>query len=181
MIIVLCIGSYAYSKISLKENRVEAGEWHIQINDWQKQDASLDNSLDANLNIDISKESEYTRVNPNPEFATGYIGPGSSGDFDIVIDAMDNEVSLSYKIDLTSDSSSLPTGMKFYEDAAYQNEINLLPQSENQEDLKGNLTYPITAKETRTIYWKWDKNEEDTTDNPSSISLNVKVTIEQLS
>ncbi len=181
LIIVLCIGSYAYSKISLKENRVEVGEWHIQINDWQKQDASLDNSLDANLNIDISKESEYTRVNPNSEFATGYIGPGSSGDFDIVIDAMDNEVSLSYKIDLTSDSSSLPTGMKFYEDAAYQNEINLLPQSENQEDLKGNLTYPITAKETRTIYWKWDKNEEDTTDNPSSISLNVKVTIEQLS
>ena len=43
LIIVLCIGSYAYSKISLKENRVEAGEWHIQINDWQKQDASLDN------------------------------------------------------------------------------------------------------------------------------------------
>ena len=144
LIIVLCIGSYAYSKISLKENRVEAGEWHIQINDWQKQDASLDNSLDANLNIDISKESEYTRVNPNSEFATGYIGPGSSGDFDIVIDAMDNEVSLSYKIDLTSDSSSLPTGMKFYEDAAYQNEINLLPQSENQEDLKN---YAITLKE----------------------------------
>ena len=34
LIIVLCIGSYAYSKISLKENRVEAGEWHVQINDW---------------------------------------------------------------------------------------------------------------------------------------------------
>ena len=94
---------------------------------------------------------------------------------------MDNEVSLRYKIDLTSESSLLPKGMKFYEDADYQNEINLLPQSENQEDLKGNLTYPITAKETRTIYWKWDKNEESSTNNPSSISLNIKVTIEQLS
>ena len=181
LIIVLCIGSYAYSKISLKENRVEKGEWHVQINDWQKQNSSLDNSLNANLNIDISKESEYTRVDPNPEFATGYIGPGSSGNFDIVIDAMDNEVSLRYKIDLTSESSLLPKGMKFYEDADYQNEINLLPQAENQEDLKGNLTYPITAKETRTIYWKWDKNEESSTNNPSSISLNIKVTIEQLS
>ena len=181
LIIVLCIGSYAYSKISLKENRIEKGEWHVQINDWQKQNSSLDNSLNANLNIDISKESEYTRVDPNPEFATGYIGPGSSGNFDIVIDAMDNEVSLRYKIDLTSESSLLPKGMKFYEDADYQNEINLLPQSENQEDLKGNLTYPITAKETRTIYWKWDKNEESSTNNPSSISLNIKVTIEQLS
>lgn len=181
LIIVLCIGSYAYSKISLKENRIEKGEWHVQINDWQKQNSSLDNSLNANLNIDISKESEYTRVDPNPEFATGYIGPGSSGNFDIVIDAMDNEVSLRYKIDLTSESSLLPKGMKFYEDADYQNEINLLPQAENQEDLKGNLTYPITAKETRTIYWKWDKNEESSTNNPSSISLNIKVTIEQLS
>ncbi len=181
LIIVLCIGSYAYSKISLKENRIEKGEWHVQINDWQKQNSSLDNSLNANLNIDISKESEYTRVDPNPEFATGYIGPGSSGNFDIVIDAMDNEVSLRYKIDLTSESSLLPKGMKFYEDADYQNEINLLPQSENQEDLKGNLTYPITAKETRTIYWKWDKKEESSTNNPSSISLNIKVTIEQLS
>ena len=181
LIIVLCIGSYAYSKISLKENRIEKGEWHVQINDWQKQNSSLDNSLNANLNIDISKESEYTRVDPNPEFATGYIGPGSSGNFDIVIDAMDNEVSLRYKIDLTSESFLLPKGMKFYEDADYQNEINLLPQAENQEDLKGNLTYPITAKETRTIYWKWDKNEESSTNNPSSISLNIKVTIEQLS
>ena len=94
---------------------------------------------------------------------------------------MDNEVSLKYKIDLTSDTTSLPTGMKFYEDASYQKEIDLLPSSEAQEDLTGELTYPITAKETRTIYWKWDNNEEDTNFDQAMISLNIKITIEQFS
>ena len=71
--------------------------------------------------------------------------------------------------------------MKFYEDASYQKEIDLLPSSEAQEDLTGELTYPITAKETRTIYWKWDNNEEDTNFDQAMISLNIKITIEQFS
>lgn len=181
LIIALCVGSYAYSKVSSKDSRIETGEWHVQINDWQKETVSIDKPLETNLTIDISKESEYVRVNPNPELATGYIGPGCSGDFDIIINAMDNEVSLKYKIDLTGDTTSLPTGMKFYEDASYQKEIDLLPSSEAQEDLTGELTYPITAKETRTIYWKWDNNEEDTNFDQAMISLNIKITIEQFS
>ncbi len=177
LIIALIVGSFVYNKMNSQTKQVESGSWQIQVNDWQKQEVPLNEPLETNLNIEIDQETEYSRVDDNPEVAAGYIAPGSSGNFDIVLDLMANEMSLKYKIYL--DGNSLPDGIKFYEDATYQKEINVRNEEENKEDLIGQLTYPITAKEKRTIYWKWEETE-DSTFSDQVMSLNIRIVVEPL-
>ncbi len=97
------------------------------------------------------------------------IAPGSSGKFEIEIDATNSEVDVEYEI-LVSDEKNIPTNMKFYAETKDQNETIISKTEESNSftelavnNLKGLIPVEINnQKRTITVYWNWDFNETDT-------------------
>ncbi len=97
------------------------------------------------------------------------IAPGSSGKFEIEIDATDSEVDVEYEI-LVSDEKNIPTNMKFHAETKDEKGNIIATSSEKNSftelagsELKG--TIPIEKNNQKRIiivYWNWDFNEEDT-------------------
>lgn len=98
------------------------------------------------------------------------IAPGSSGQFEIEVDATNSEVDVDYEI-LVSEENNIPTNMKFY--AETKDEKGTLISTTEEissfaelaaNNLKG--TIPVESnnqKRNIVVYWNWEFNENDTT------------------
>lgn len=92
------------------------------------------------------------RQTASPETLTaGKIAPGTSGSFDIQIDATGNETGVSYKVEFENETNK-PTNLKYiYNGATFQS----LAELENV--LKGEFNANDSNKvKTLTIGWVWD-------------------------
>lgn len=98
------------------------------------------------------------------------IAPGSSGQFEIEVDATNSEVDVDYEI-LVSEENNIPTNMKFYAQTKDEKGTVISTTEEISSftelaanNLKG--TIPVEAnnqKRSIIVYWNWEFNENDTT------------------
>ena len=88
--------------------------------------------------------------------AANKIAPGAKGSFDIAMSAADSEVGVDYTIAF-SGTDNLPTGLKFYSDAAGNTVI-----TEFDAVSTGTIAAAGTKKET--IYWSWPTTGSDVND-----------------
>lgn len=98
------------------------------------------------------------------------IAPGSSGQFEIEVDATNSEVDVDYEI-LVSEENNIPTNMKFYAETKDEKGTVISTTEEMSSftelaanNLKG--TIPVESnnqKRNIIVYWNWEFNENDTT------------------
>ena len=98
------------------------------------------------------------------------IAPGSSGQFEIEVDATNSEVDVDYEI-LVSEENNIPTNMKFYAETKDEKGTVISTTEEMSSfaelaanNLKG--TIPVESnnqKRNIVVYWNWEFNENDTT------------------
>lgn len=98
------------------------------------------------------------------------IAPGSSGQFEIEVDATNSEVDVDYEV-LVTEEKNIPTNMKF--SAEIKDESGAVIYTTKKmssftelaaNNLKG--TIPVKAnnqKRNIVVYWDWEFNENDTT------------------
>lgn len=137
-ILLAFIGGQAYAKYitEIKGNGIaEVATWSFKVND-QKEHIQ-----------EIKLASTYN----NETLVNNKIAPGTSGNFNIIVDATGSEVGIKYNI-VFSDEANKPTNLKFiYEDQEY----------DSIQELENNLSGVINANEenktkTLNIGWKWD-------------------------
>lgn len=113
----------------------------------------------------------------NQNVASGKIAPGSSGSFDIEIDASGSETALDYKIEF-SDITDPIANLKFYQDAEHKQEISDLTTT---TALNGTIAVSETKnKVIKTVYWEW-KEGSDAADTAiglagGTMTFKIKVT-----
>lgn len=145
LITIVSIGGYTfaryYQSINLGGGKATIARWSF-------------NSKNISQNIVLSEEK---------------IAPGSSGSFEIEVDATDSEVPVDYEI-LVSNEKNIPTNMTFF--AEIKNEDgSVIKKTESTDsftelaknDLKGNIPV-VENNQIRkvVVHWNWEFNETDT-------------------
>ena len=112
------------------------------------------NSKNTLANINLSNEK---------------IAPGSSGQFEIEVDATDSEVPVEYEIKVENETN-IPRNMKFYVETKDENGNVAKTEEKNSfaeiaiENLKGIIPVETNnQKRTVVVHWNWPFNEEDQT------------------
>lgn len=135
----------------------------------------------AKWNFDVENESvsfaiQLGQTVDATTLTAGKIAPGTSGSFNIPLTNGTTETGVDFTIALNTINDK-PTNLKFYKDAAHQNE--LVPGT-------GTITGQIKAEDatgvTPTIYWQWPYetaggDSQDTTDGKAAADLTVGITI----
>ena len=178
LIIITSIG-IAYAKyVTTLHGRTEAkiAQWSFKVN----------GQSNENFTINLADTRIENQQQANVE--DGFVGPGTSGVFKIVIDGTGSEVSLGYDINMDIDvqnNEKFPKNLIFYSDAEMKNAIY---HGDNSINLNGYILQSDTNKvNEKIIYWKWDyetgqtedeKNANDISDSEwmgKNVSLNINV------
>lgn len=160
-----------YSKYTTKVigvGETEVAKWNFKVNE----------STEEFATIKLADTYDQTTL------IDGKIAPGTSGSFDLVIDATDAEVGVKYEVDFI-DETNKPTNLKFTFDGK---------TLDNIEDFEEYFTDTIDADDTNkvrtlTVNWQWayetgtgdelvENDEIDTNDglNAFDYSFDVVVT-----
>ena len=144
LIAVIFIAGYTFARYY---KSIDAGNGYASIARWSF------GSKNTEASISLSNEK---------------IAPGSSGQFEIEVDATNSEVDVEYDISV-SDEKNIPTNMKFYavttdEKGGEISRTNEYSSFETlaREKLSGII--PVeknNQKRLVTVYWNWDFNEND--------------------
>lgn len=101
------------------------------------------------------------------------IAPGTSGSFDIELDASGSDVAVDYNVTISKDqaSSDIPTNLTF--------KVNSQPLT-LETPIKGTIDYSAeanTMKKTITVSWEWPygENANDNTDQGKKLTLDIKI------
>ncbi len=109
--------------------------------------------------LDIPDFSK-TRTDGNNKVASNKIAPGTSGEFQIEIDARENETALTYDIDVKFKDK--PQNLRFYIDEERTSELEL---KDNAMQVSGFLSLDdIQNIVTRKVYWDWKYETGNTTE-----------------
>ena len=136
VILLAFLGGQAYAKYVSEvrgEGVAEVATWNFKVNGQSEQ----------------VEEIKLASTCNNETLVDNKIAPGTSGSFDIIVDATGSEVGINYKITFTEEENK-PQNLKFtYDDVEY-NSI---------EELESNLSGTIDANaenKTRTLNIKWE-------------------------
>ena len=126
----------------------------------------------ANTDLDMNFAKTY---NPSTLVANR-IAPGTEGAFSLKLTNKDTETGVDYSITF-NETTGVPTNLKFYEDAAFQNEIDVAT-----DKITGSLAAGDATGDTVNFYWKWayetvNGDEADTTDGSAGGDLVLKAKI----
>ena len=147
IIILSIVGITAYSRYrsNISGNGVlNVANWSFKVNGSESTFTTFDLATTMN--------------DTNGKVAEGKIAPGTSGAFNIEIDASGSEVAIDYYIEI--DASNMPTNLKLYRDANYTQPIentSRLAKVQGYIDLAN-----IETKVTENIYWNWPYRTGDT-------------------
>ena len=127
-----------------------------------------------NANTDLNMNFAKT-YNPSTLVANR-IAPGTEGAFSLKLTNKDTETGVDYSITF-NETTGVPTNLKFYEDAAFQNEIDVAT-----DKITGSLAAGDATGDTVNFYWKWayetvNGDEADTTDGSAGEDLVLKAKI----
>ena len=156
LLIVLYIGTFAYYRI-VRNGNIQANMGTFSFN------VSHNNETFASINLADTIESSLS--------ANGYISPGSSGKFDLLVDATGGMTDVEYTI--TFNRTNVPSNMNFYLNKEKTNKID-------SSKTVGGYFDSDEAVRSRTyvIYWEWpfdSDNDEDSNFQNKDILLNVEV------
>ena len=158
-------GTYAkYTTTANYTGTANVAKWNIAMK-------SGDTTLTAGESFSIARTAD-TNV------ADERIAPGTTGTFNLQLDATNTEVAFGYTISFTV--TNKPTNLKFYSDSSYQNEITA---TSDVYTVSSNTIGLADAKTTNdTIYWKWEfeTTDGDATDTAEGIAdqdMTVNVTL----
>ena len=184
IVALVAIVGFAYARYVTRLNgttTADIAQWSFKVN----------GKTNENFVIDLA--TTRTGVTQEAEVQEGYIGPGTAGAFELVLDATGSDVSLEYDINLNVDYSNnevFPKNLIFYTDSTMQNAIY---HTDNNINLNGFIGWNDGSKvHTKTIYWKWEyetgstQAEKDNNDIADSywmgkpISLSMNVTAKQV-
>ena len=151
MVVLAFIGGQAYAKYVSEvrgEGTAEVATWSFKVNGQNEQ----------------VEEINLASTCDNETLVGNKIAPGTSGSFNIIVDATGSEVGINYNIAFTEEENK-PQNLKFiYNDTEY-NSI---------KDLGNDLSGTINANDeektiTLNIKWKWDY---ETGSNPGEVTTN---------
>lgn len=151
VILLAFIGGQAYAKYVSEvrgEGIAEVATWSFKVNGQDEQVESINLASTCN----------------NETLVDNKIAPGTSGSFNILVDATGSEVGINYNITFTEEENK-PQNLKFeYNDTEYNSIKDL------EDDLSGTINANDENK-TRTlnVKWKWDY---ETGSDPEEISSN---------
>ena len=184
IIAVISLIGFAYARYITRLNgttTADIAQWSFKVN----------GKTNENFVIDLA--TTRTGVEQEAEVQEGYIGPGTAGAFELVLDATGSEASLEYDINMNvdySDNQVFPKNLIFYSDSTMQNAIY---HTDNNINLNGFIGWNDASKvHTKTIYWKWDyetgstQSEKDSNDSADSywmgkpITLSMNITAKQV-
>lgn len=157
VILLAFIGGQAYAKYVSEvrgEGIAEVATWSFKVNGQNEQVESINLASTCN----------------NETLVDNKIAPGTSGSFNIIVDATGSEVGINYNITFTEEENK-PQNLKFeYNDTEYNSIKDL------EDDLSGTINANDEDK-TRTlnVKWKWDY---ETGSNPEEILSNDLVDTE---
>ena len=156
LLIVLYIGTFAYYRI-VRNGNIQANMGTFSFN------VSHNNETFASINLADTIESSLS--------SNGYISPGSSGKFDLLVDATGGMTDVEYTI--TFNRTNVPSNMNFYLNKEKTNKID-------SSKTVGGYFDSDEAVRSRTyvIYWDWpfdSDNDEDSNFQNKDILLNVEV------
>lgn len=160
-LIVLLITGYTFSKF----NQSYSGKATMKSANWF-------------FNVTTNNNNPISEITLNSADGTPLVS-GSSGSFEINVDATGSEVGIHYYTVITEEN--LPESMVFYmqgkESSRYERLKELL-----ENEVQGNLTVGETQKVTHTVCWEWPINGSDTIDSSSNMNygFNIKVIGEQI-
>ena len=156
LLIVLYIGTFAYYRI-VRNGNIQANMGTFSFN------VSHNNETFASINLVDTIESSLS--------SNGYISPGSSGKFDLLVDATGGMTDVEYTISFNR--TNVPSNMNFYLNKEKTNKID-------SSKTVGGYFDSDEAVRSRTyvIYWDWpfdSDNDEDSNFQNKDILLNVEV------
>ena len=172
LIVAIILSMYAYSKYTstLTGNGTSTvAKWSFKVNGQTQTipDIELGETMDAHNNV-----------------VTPKLAPGTSGQFDLILDGSGSEVAIDYNIKLAI--TQKPTNLKFYLDDKYQTPIS---ETDGTLNIAGSIALEdVNTPLTKTIYWQWpyetgktsneiDKNDEtDTKDSGKNVTMTITVT-----
>lgn len=131
----VCGNTYAkYMSRVTGQGRADIAKWNFKVN--EKEDEIQTISLKSTVN--------------NETLSDNKIAPGTSGNFQIKLDASDSEVGIDYTIKIENETRK-PTNLKFiYNEKIYNSMMEL------QEDLSGTINANDEDKiRIINIDWKW--------------------------
>ena len=156
LLIVLYIGTFAYYRI-VKNGNIQANMGTFSFN------VSHNNETFASINLADTIESSLS--------SNGYISPGSSGKFDLLVDASGGMTDVEYTI--TFNRTNVPSNMNFYLNKEKTNKID------SSKTVGGYFDFDeVVRSRTYVIYWEWpfdSDNDEDSNFQNKDILLNVEV------
>ena len=159
-LVVLYQDSYAKYKKKVDQNvGITLASWNIKLNN---ESVAGKDTVTGNV-VPIFVENEYT--------ASNVIAPGSSGYFDINIDASDVDVSFSYELSVQVNDNEL------YPDiVAYGYALNPTESSTPLDFPEGGITGDVTHNTNNTsirIFIKWNDGEGSSMDNIQDTALAI--------
>ena len=151
IILLAFIGGQAYAKYVSEvrgEGVAQVATWNFKVNGQSEQVEEINLASTCN----------------NETLVNNKIAPGTSGSFDIKVDATGSEVGINYNIAFTEEENK-PQNLKFeYNDMEYNSIKDL------EKDLSGTINANDENKvRTLNVGWKWDY---ETGSNPDEISKN---------
>lgn len=139
--IVSSIAIYAWAKYS----SFFGGNTEAQIAKWSFK------LIDGNTQTTDEIDFVTTRTDQNTQVKQGQLAPGTSGEFEIGIDARGTETILEYNIELNL--ADKPTNLKFYLDSEKTTEILV---EDNKLILEGFMSLEdVEEIRIEKIYWDW--------------------------
>lgn len=133
------------------EDAVVVAKWSFKVNNEEIAVTGSAPELDFNLFETIKDSNGSTEA----DVKAGLIAPGTSGSFSFDVENS-SEVTANYTIAFKQTQANMPTGytapIKFYSDAAFQNEIQA---TEGVYTLQGGELTSGTSAAAQTVYWQW--------------------------
>ena len=175
-LILIINESYALLQtISSGNAEVKTGSWTIKLNE-----KNISNGITETFTLN---NIIYDESNENIE--NGYIAPGKSGYFDIVLDPSGTDVAISYEINVRLDECAYPDNIKLsVENTSTDGEVEVIGNTFkgliSLNDIKSNKT--ITLK--LTLVWENNEefNESDTnlgTIEANKLKIPITITLNQ--
>lgn len=175
-LILIINESYALLQtISSGNAEVKTGSWTIKLNE-----KNISNGITETFTLN---NIIYDESNENIE--NGYIAPGKSGYFDIVLDPSGTDVAISYEINVRLDECAYPDNIKLsVENTSTDGEVEVIGNTFkgliSLNDIKNNKT--ITLK--LTLIWENNEefNESDTnlgTIEANKLKIPITITLNQ--
>ena len=137
-----------------------------------KWDFDVENQ-DVDFTVNLSETYDASTL------ANGKIAPGTEGSFNIALTNANTDTAVAFEL-LLEEIENKPTNLKFYSDAAHDNEL-----TPGTGTITGKLAANDATGLTATVYWAWEFNgtdattydAADTTDGKAAADLTIGVSI----